>query len=321
MTTTVGQGLVPHQPPSIPALWAADQGVASSLESVLSDNTHRVYGTQWRIFTGWCDEVGLTSLPAEPLTVARYLAARANSGASIATIRLATSAISKAHEWGKLESPCRDPGVRASLKGWGRRLSKPQRQSGALTADVLAVIRLTAVQPRKRGRGIETPEQAAERGKFDVALVAVLSDAGLRRSEAAALTWGDVQRWDDGSGRLTVIRSKTDAEAQGAVVAVTPAAMGALSAIRPAGVGSEVKVFALSESQIARRVKAIAKAAGLSDWEFFSGHSGRVGMARRMAQNGAPTHEIERQGRWKQGGGMVGRYTRGESAGSALRYL
>ena len=42
---------------------------------------------------------------------------------------------------------------------------------------------------------------------------------------------------------------------------------------------------------------------------------------RRMAQNGAATREIERQGRWKQGGGMVGRYTRGESAGSALRYL
>ena len=81
------------------------------------------------------------------------------------------------------------------------------------------------------------------------------------------------------------------------------------------------KVFGLSKSQISRRVKVIAKAAGLSDWEFFSGHSGRVGMARRMAQNGAPTHEIERRGRWKQGGGMVGRYTRGEAAGSALRYL
>ena len=40
-----------------------------------------------------------------------------------------------------------------------------------------------------------------------------------------------------------------------------------------------------------------------------------------VSQNGAPTHEIERQGRWKQGGGMVGRYTRGETAGSALRYL
>ncbi len=322
MTTAASHSqIVPQQTPSGPALRAADRGVASSLESVLADNTRRTYGTQWRIFNGWCDEVGLKSLPAEPLTVARYLAARAKSGASIATLRLAASAISKAHEWAKLESPCRDPGVRASLKGWGRRLSKPQRQSGALTADVLAVIRLTAVQPRKRGRGVETAEQAAERAKFDLALVAVLSDSGLRRSEASSLTWGDVQRWEDGSGRITVIRSKTDAEAQGATVAITPAAMQAMDAIRPAGVGGDEKVFGLSESQIARRVKAIARAAGLENWEFFSGHSGRVGMARRMAQNGAPTHEIERQGRWKQGGGMVGRYTRGETAGSALRYL
>ena len=283
--------------------------------------TYRVYGAQWRLFNEWCDSVGLPSLPAQPLTVARYLAVRAGDGASIATLRLATSAIAEAHEWAKQESPCRDPGVRTSLKGWGRRLSKPQRQSGALTAAVLAVIRLTVVQPRKRGRGLETAEQPAERAKFDLALVAALSDAGLRRSEAAALTWGDVQRWDDGSGRITVVRSKTDVEAAGAVVAITPAAMHALDAIRPAGAGGEVKVFGLSESQIARRVKVIAKAAGLADWEFFSGHSGRVGMARRMAQNGAPTHEIERQGRWKQGGGMVGRYTRGETAGSALRYL
>ena len=105
-----------------------------------------------------------------------------------------------------------------------------------------------------------------------------------------------MQRWDDGSGRITLIRSKADAEAQGVVVAITPAAMAALSAIRTAGVGGgEVKVFGLSESQIARRVKTIAKAAGLENWEYFSGHSGR--------------------------GGMVGRYTRGETAGSALRYL
>ena len=126
--------IVPRQPAALPALRAADQGVADALTSVLSDHTRRVYGAQWRIFTGWCDEVGLSALPAEPLTVARYLAARANAGASIATMRLATSAISKAHEWSKLESPCRDPGVRASLKGWGRRLAKSQRQSGALTA-------------------------------------------------------------------------------------------------------------------------------------------------------------------------------------------
>ena len=321
MTTATGPQIVPRPPAAAPELRAADQGVADALESVLAGNTRRVYQTQWKLFDEWCAEMGLHSLPAEPLTMARYLAVRAGSGASIATLRLASSAITKVHEWAGHESPGKDRGVRASLKGWGRRLAKPQRQAGALTADVLAVIRLTAVQPRRRGRGVETAEQAAQRGKFDVALVAVLSDAGLRRSEASSLTWGDVRRWDDGSGRITVIRSKTDAEAEGTVVAITPAAVQALDAIRPVGVTSGEKVFGLSESQIARRVKGIAKAAGLADWAFFSGHSGRVGMARRMAQNGAPTHEIERQGRWKQGGGMVGRYTRGESAGSALRYL
>ena len=72
------------------------------------------------------------------------------------------------------------------------------------------------------------------------------------------------------------------------MVAITPAAMKALEAIRPPGVGGDAKVFGLSESQIARRVKAIAKAAGLVDWEFFSGHSGRMGMARRMAQTAPP---------------------------------
>ena len=306
MTTAADPPIVPRPPAAAPARRAADRGVADALESVLSDNTRRVYGAQWRLFNDWWDLVDLRALPADPLTVARYLAVRAGSGASFATLRLATSAIARVHRWAGHDSPGRDRGVRQALQGWGRRLARPQRQAGALTADVLSVIRLTAPKPRAR---------------FDLALVAVLSDAGLRRSEAAALTWGEVQRWDDGSGRITVVRSKTDVEAAGAVVAITPAAMRALEALRPDGVGSSEKVFGLSESQIARRVKAVARAAGLPDWENFSGHSGRVGMARRMAQNGAPTHEIERQGRWKQGGGMVGRYTRGESAGSASRYL
>ena len=47
---------------------AADQGVASALEAVLSDNARRVYGAQWRLFTDWCGDVGLMALPVEPLT-------------------------------------------------------------------------------------------------------------------------------------------------------------------------------------------------------------------------------------------------------------
>ena len=112
MTTVVNNlQIVPRPPAGTLALRAADRGVANALTSVLSDNTRRVYGAQWRLFESWCGDVDLRSLPAEPLTVARYLAARAGGGASIATLPLTTSAISKAHEWAGHESPCRDPGV------------------------------------------------------------------------------------------------------------------------------------------------------------------------------------------------------------------
>lgn len=66
-------------------------------------------------------------------------------------------------------------------------------------------------------------------------------------------------------------------------MSVTSAVMQALDVVRPEGVGSDEIMFGLSESQITRRVKGIARAAGIADWELFSGQSGRVSMARRMA--------------------------------------
>ena len=159
MTVISDTQIVPRPPPSLPELRAADRGVADALESVLSENTRRVYQTQWKLFDEWCAEMALHSLPAEPLTVARYLAVRAGSGASIATLRLASSAITKAREGAGHESPGKDRGVRASLKGWGRRLAKPQRQAGALTADVLAVIRLTAPKPGPAAAASKRPSR------------------------------------------------------------------------------------------------------------------------------------------------------------------
>ena len=71
MTTAAGSPqIVPQSPPSAPALRAADEAVADALESVLSDNTQRVYGAQWRLFTGWCDEVGC---PASSIFAAHCL--------------------------------------------------------------------------------------------------------------------------------------------------------------------------------------------------------------------------------------------------------
>ena len=65
-------------------------------------------------------------------------------------------------------------------------------------------------------------------------------------------------------------------------------------------------------------LSAAAKAAGLGDG--YNGHSGRIGMARRMVAAGAPNAAVQHQGRWRHGD-MVARYTRGEVAGEALKWL
>ena len=148
---------------------------------------------------------------------------------------------------------------------------------------------------------------------MDIALCAVMADGGLRRSEAAALVWGDVARAGDGSGRVTIRQSGTSRNGADAAVVITARAMADLDAIRR-GAGDEAPVFGLSAIQVHRRLKKAAQAAGLGGG--FSGHSGRVGMARRMTSNGAPVEVTMNQGRWKSPR-MVARYARDDATSVA----
>ena len=257
-------------------------------------------------------------MPATPATIANYLALLAEEGKSVATVRLAAAAISTAHRAADVDNPCTSPVVKMALKGISRQHGQPQVQASVLDAAALDAVRSTAMLPRTGRRGVpEAPDYAAMRGQVDIALCSVLSDAGLRRSEAAALTWADVEIAAAGSGRVRISRSKTDQEGEGEIVAITASTVQALEAICN-GAGDDSSVFGMSESTIARRVKAAAAAAGLGD--SFSGHSGRVGLAQRMTAAGAPAQAVMVQGRWKNAG-TVARYTKAISAGAALQWL
>lgn len=104
----------------------------------------------------------------------------------------------------KSDNPARHPVVAEAVRGWRNRAPAP-RQANALTSDALTRVREVLRLPR-RGRGgrMESAETAHKRAALDLAIIGVLADGGLRRSEAAALTWGDVELWDDGTGRITV---------------------------------------------------------------------------------------------------------------------
>ena len=282
----------------------------------LAPNTRRAYGGALAAWGRWAALQGVHALAAPPFALRAYLQERASDGVGLSSLRLTVAALRKLQALVGVEPSAHDQVVTDTISGLARQAAAP-RQAYALTAEALAMISATACQPRVgRGGRLELAEQARRRGRVDIALCRVLSDAGLRRSEAAALVWDDVARWDDGSGRLTVGRSKTDAEAR--TVYLTPAAVAALDALRPAGAHGSASVFGLSAPSIARRIHAAAALAGLGSG--FSGHSGRVGMARRMAAAGAPTHEIMAQGRWKTAR-MVEVYTRAEEAGRAAKWL
>ena len=69
--------------------------------------------------------------------------------------------------------------------------------------------------PRRRGRGVESDQVAAERGRLDAVIAGLLFMAGMRRSEVSALRWADVANATDDDGMLvTVRRSKTNQEGE-----------------------------------------------------------------------------------------------------------
>ena len=245
--------------------------------------------------------------------LADWITQRAAEGQKPGTIRMGLAAVAAAHRQANLPCPTEDEGVRATMRGITRAAGRAQKQAAGLTAASLAAIRATACVPRTgRGGSLETIGTARARGLLDIAMASLMRDGMLRRSEAADLTWGDLLEQEDGTGRLTVARSKTDQEGEGAVLFVSAPTMEALWAVKPDDADDAASLFGLSAEQIGRRISSAAAAAGLG--EGFTGHSARVGMAQDLARSGTELPALMTAGRW-QSPTMPARYTRAEQAG------
>lgn len=305
---------------------AGDGLAARALETMarrLSGHTRRAYARGWARWTDWAAGAGLEAAPGDPAAVCLYLQTLKDGGAAASSIAGARAAIVAGHDAagvGGADNPGRHPAVAAFMAGiWRDAAARPQRQAAALLGAHLEAISRTAAIPRPgKGGGVESGATAAARGAVDLAMAYLLHDAGLRLAELAAVRWGDVTPEADGSGRLRVVRAKQRGGAALAdVVALGPGCMSALGRLGRGG--DDEAVIPLSRAQVARRLKAALTAAGYAG-AAFSGHSGRVGLARDMSRRGAPDSVIARQAGWRDLR-MVSRYTRNESAAAALPYL
>ena len=293
------------------------KGIMAAIEYAQSESTRRNYTASWNRFVAWTIEEEFECLPADPEIAAAYMVERADEGVSRSTLAVARAAISHQHKEAGLPDPTATERFRKVLRGLTRRGARSstgrQKQATGLTAEALAAIVATARLPRSGPTGrTERSQTAAKRGRIDIALCAVMRDAMLRRSEAAALTWSDVEFRNDGTARVTIRISKSDQHGEGAVAFIGMAAAVTLKAIQPKEAGPTDRVFPFTSHTISRRIAAAAKAAGLQG--SFSGHSPRVGMAIDLIAAGASVAAVQVAGRWRSMR-MPATYARGELAG------
>ena len=290
--------------------------IAAAVEESRRRSTLLAYDRAWERFEVWAESEGVRALPADPLTVAAYLIYRAGIGRSGSTLAMDRKAIGHRHRRRGHADPTGDASVRRTLAGLRNRAAEQgkadPKQARGLTAVALEEIRKTAHLPRSGPTGrTETVARARRRGDVDIALVSVMRDALLRRSEAAQLRWDCVEFWPDGSARVIIRRSKTSNVSS--VLYVGPRAAEALRRIRSTDAAPDDRVFGLrSGRSIANRIAAMARAAGLG--EGFSGHSPRIGMAQDLTLAGVGLPALMVAGRWKSER-MPAYYARAVSAG------
>lgn len=206
MSTTLPAHLSPVE--VLPSELAAP--VAQLLEAAKRPNTLRAYRSDWRAFTSWCERTRLTALPAQPQTVAAYIADRQLDLAP-STLQRHVASISTAHKTAGHLSPCESELVRTTLQGLrathrpGEKRTGRKGKAPALTAEQM--------------RSIVSVIGSDPAGLRDRALLLLGYKAALRRSELSGLDWEHIELRSEGVV-LHLRNSKTDKSHTGQRVAV-----------------------------------------------------------------------------------------------------
>ena len=163
------------------------------------------YASQWNRFVAWCEVSGRGSPPATPEDVAAYLNDRQESGAKPSTLKVVVAAVARSHREAGFDVSAQQGVARTVLDELTQDESPGPTRALPLDLDCYLAIRKVAKEQRSgRGGHEERVSNARRRVTLDVAMIGLMRNARLRVNEAAALTWGDVERVHGGSGRVRV---------------------------------------------------------------------------------------------------------------------
>lgn len=307
-----------------------------------ADSTWSAYTRRWRRFTTWCAEHDESALPAEPMTVARFLADLAaawreatpddpppqvvegqvliREGLRPSTIDGYRAAISVAHRSAGEANPCDHETVKRVMAGIRRQrgLTPARRRSAVRVPDMQLLI--SSMRP---------DEHLAD--ARDTALLLVGWKAALRTDDLHRLDVGDLLLEDAGDERgglaVRLRRSKTDQPGRGVTVGITATEdpddpLDAVTAwrrwrdlLRAHGIrtgpvwrgidrhGRRPRGTRLTHRAIADAITRRAAAAGLHG--DYGGHSLRRGFATSALAGGASERAVQNHGRWRSPASMA----------------
>jgi integrase/recombinase XerD len=158
---------------------AAEIIIQAVLDSLDSTHSRRAYERHLREFIAWHRSSDQTLSKA---TVQRYAAQLRESGLSAATVNQRLSAIRK------LAAEASDNGALDAQIANGIRAVKGIRQEGTRTGNWLA--------KQEAQQLLNAPDVTTLKGQRDRAILALLLGCGLRRAEAANLTFDHIQQRD-----------------------------------------------------------------------------------------------------------------------------
>lgn len=145
----------------------------------------------------------ISRIPAEPETVAAYLAAHAET-LCVVTLNRRLAALAKVHRSHGMSNPTSSELVKSVLRGLKRVKGRAQRQAIPLMKEDL----IMTLDGTGEGRDLR-----------DRALLLIGFAGGFRRSALVRLTCGDIERARQGI-ILTLRRSKTDQTGEGRKIGI-----------------------------------------------------------------------------------------------------
>jgi integrase len=288
---------VPADEADDPLLEAALAKAQAYLSAAKAPNTLKAVASDWRIFAAWCDRHDRIALPADPATIALFIADEAGARRP-ATLRRRLASIARVHRSSGWEPPTGDQLVRDVLAGVRRTHGTTQRQRPPLTVEGLRVI--------CDGLG-DTPAEIRDRALLTLGL-----GSGLRREPLRQLDLTDVVI-DRHRLEVFVRADKTDRDRAGRLVFVPAGevtttcpvwamtAWGELLGRRDGPIfvavtrGGTITDRRLSGDAISAIVRRRATAAGLPDAAEMSAHSMRAGLVTSAHQAGVSEADISQQ--------------------------